>query len=353
MTWQAIRALRATPTGLATTDPDRRKTFVASLRQAEELADAAAAAGYAARPLPLFYALSQAGRAIAAAHLVDPWVLRGHGLSITPEPENPLLSTAKPTGGDSTSFRGVATATQSPGLAGPTSLGALWAANPDLLDVPIPTSTGQWPLALDIPIGIQSLGGFGIGPPQDPDETVVGTGGVLAISLVLPGVTGDDVARSLTPYPTLHGLFGLTSNSERAGPGDLVHQGLDGHGVERKNVGRQVPEQMTMTDHWRQTRELASIVEIDTRHPLRPAPHLIGYALPQLASGPCPHPLMLWWSLLLGLSSLARYEPAAWTAAIDLDTSELAVSLERVLDLAAHKVPERILEALALSESNR
>lgn len=42
---------------------------------------------------------------------------------------------------------------------------------------------------------------------------------------------------------------------------------------------------------------------------------------------------MLWWSLLLGLSSLARYEPGAWTVALDLDRSELAVGLERVLDL--------------------
>jgi hypothetical protein len=68
-TWQAIRALRAAPTGAAATNEDRRETFVASLRQAEELADAAIVAGYAARPVPLFYSLSQAGRAIAAARL--------------------------------------------------------------------------------------------------------------------------------------------------------------------------------------------------------------------------------------------------------------------------------------------
>jgi hypothetical protein len=67
--WQPIRALRAAPTGSAAADHDRRATFVASLRQAEELAEAARVAGYAARPLPLFYCLSQAGRAIAAAHL--------------------------------------------------------------------------------------------------------------------------------------------------------------------------------------------------------------------------------------------------------------------------------------------
>lgn len=55
---------------------------------------------------------------------------------------------------------------------------------------------------------------------------------------------------------------------------------------------------------------------------------------------------MLWWALLLGLSSLARYDPARWTAAIDLDASDLAVSFERVLDIAEQRVPARILEAL-------
>lgn len=47
---------------------------------------AAERVGHAARPLPLFYALSQAGRAIAAAHLDDPaWRLAGHGLRTDPK----------------------------------------------------------------------------------------------------------------------------------------------------------------------------------------------------------------------------------------------------------------------------
>ncbi|WP_371878886.1 YaaC family protein [Amycolatopsis roodepoortensis] len=55
---------------------------------------------------------------------------------------------------------------------------------------------------------------------------------------------------------------------------------------------------------------------------------------------------MLWWALLLGLSSLTRYEPAAWSAAIDLDASELAVPLEQVLEIAEDRLPTRILESL-------
>jgi hypothetical protein len=42
---------------------------------------AATSVGYAARPLPLYYAISQASRAIAAAHADQPWKLKGHGLN--------------------------------------------------------------------------------------------------------------------------------------------------------------------------------------------------------------------------------------------------------------------------------
>jgi hypothetical protein len=56
------------------------------LNQAEELAVAASAVTYAVRPLLLFYSLSQAGRAIAAAHLREKAELRGHGLSFTCDP---------------------------------------------------------------------------------------------------------------------------------------------------------------------------------------------------------------------------------------------------------------------------
>jgi hypothetical protein len=61
------------------------------LRQAEELADAADAVTYAAKPLELFYSLSQAGRAIAAAGAPADWQLVGHGLSAPRRRAEPLL----------------------------------------------------------------------------------------------------------------------------------------------------------------------------------------------------------------------------------------------------------------------
>jgi len=60
-------------------------------------------------------------------------------------------------------------------------------------------------------------------------------------------------------------------------------------------------------------------------------------------------PLLLWWALLLGLSSLARYESAVWTAAIDLDASPLASDLRTMLDIAADRVPARMHDILHLA----
>jgi hypothetical protein len=48
--------------GRAARDRDRKRTFRSALRQAEELADAADAVSYAARPILLFYRVSREDR---------------------------------------------------------------------------------------------------------------------------------------------------------------------------------------------------------------------------------------------------------------------------------------------------
>jgi hypothetical protein len=55
---------------------------------------------------------------------------------------------------------------------------------------------------------------------------------------------------------------------------------------------------------------------------------------------------MTWWAVLLGLSSLARYEPARWQKALDIDQSTAAAALEEVLDVAQERVPSLLYEAL-------
>jgi hypothetical protein len=69
---------------------------------------------------------------------------------------------------------------------------------------------------------------------------------------------------------------------------------------------------------------LYSTIEIAETFPRWPHPHLVGFIQPSVGGGPAPSPLMLWWALLLSLSSLARYYPAVWVRTIDLDQSVLA-----------------------------
>jgi hypothetical protein len=55
------------------------------------------------------------------------------------------------------------------------------------------------------------------------------------------------------------------------------------------------------------------------------------------------HPLTAWWAVLYGLSMMARYEPAAWIEALNVNGSSLAVPIEALLDDAQRIVPELIL----------
>lgn len=91
--WREIRALRSHPLGRAGKG-DRKRVFGSALVQAEQLLTAAGAAGYASRPILLFYGLSQAGRAIAAAWTAadnDSYRLNGHGIRALDLDQRPPL----------------------------------------------------------------------------------------------------------------------------------------------------------------------------------------------------------------------------------------------------------------------
>jgi YaaC-like Protein len=343
-TWQDIRALRATPTGAAATDPNRRRTFAAALKQAEELAEAAQQAGYASKALPLFYSLSQAGRAITAAHLPGQWMLYSHGLEVRWDASTSLLETRITPNHTKAvnSFAGVAAAIGSPVLNGKATLGELWAANPDLLDAPIPTAAVSYFLPAELAINTPYL-------PAASENEQINTGGMVLMSAIMDGKTGSDIAARVARYPSLRGTFALKQGPnglERAGPGDVVVQGTDGRGRPVTNLAVEIAPTTTRGEFWRRERELVSVLDREEYQPAGPPSKLMAYALPEVGGGPSPLPLMLWWALLLGLSDLARYDPARWTAAIDLDASELAVGLERVLDIAEQRVPVRILQGL-------
>jgi hypothetical protein len=71
-------------------------------------------------------------------------------------------------------------------------------------------------------------------------------------------------------------------------------------------------------------------------------------------SGSGIHPLMAWWVVLHSLSMLARYQPAEWSAHIDVDRSQYAVALEVLLSDALAVVPALIAETIEqLAASSR
>jgi hypothetical protein len=292
----------------------RKRTFWAALQQFEELLDAAGTVGPASRPLPLFYALSQAGRAITAAHGSVPWELHGHGLEM-PGPSSPkhLLERTiepKPTGNDS--FHRVAQTIGSAILTGPVELGAVWASLP----YGLPKAwTEKWPTTLSV-------------RPLVTGETVP-SGEAPAVVYV----TGVDqppktaIRKLLAQYPTAQGWYfpgdsQLTERQTPLGWRVLLAWTADGP---------------SWDDRWAKIREVAPEYRRREQHWLRPA---VGAQKDYLK------PLSAWWILLFGLSIVARYEPAEWAKVLSINESDLAAPLESLLDDAMLDIPRLVLEAL-------
>jgi hypothetical protein len=73
---------------------------------------------------------------------------------------------------------------------------------------------------------------------------------------------------------------------------------------------------------------------------------LAGSSPQSMMMGTYPHPLQAWWLVLFSLSTFARYQPAQWREALDVDQSQVAVRLEHALDVALTALPKLILQAL-------
>ena len=142
--WRALRELRATPPGYASSGT-RQKLFSAALEQSEQLFTAAASAGPASRPLVLFYGLSQAGRAIAACAQVplDKCRLNGHGISTTQMDQLDLGSVIIKDKGKAgaESFTQVATMLGSRSLPEETRLADVWSAISEVSLWPLQSSS--------------------------------------------------------------------------------------------------------------------------------------------------------------------------------------------------------------------
>jgi hypothetical protein len=309
--WDWLRMTRSDPPGKAKGNPVAAATYRAALEQFEELTNAAASVGYPARPLPLFYALSQAGRAIVAArggpeHQV-------HGLKLDRSiPTNLLESRVEPQTLPKSvgQFQAVSDSVNSPLIGEPVQLGALIHSLPEM-SVELATST-DWPKAL--PLFIEPWDRIAV-----PGQTRI------ALVMEEEGVAAKDLGRLLSKY----------AKANRIGVNEVVASSFPtlptvatprGPGIElvwlanEAKLNEEVPEYRYRGRRW-----------------MRPS--LVDTELP-------PSPLMTWWVLLFGLSMLARYHPVPWTQALSVDASRAAVTLELTMNRAIDALPHLVFEAI-------
>ena len=316
--WRQIRALRFQPPGRAGDTRERKRAFGSALEQAEQLFTAAVATGYASRPILLFYGLSQAGRAIAAASAAvgnNSYKLSGHGikaLDLDQRPPLPVL-TVKDDGAGS--FTHLAQVLGSISLPKGAPLGQLWAAIPDLLATPLDGDSRQHLPVLQLQHmaphradggEIPGIWRWVVGLPERP-------GGYASIP-------EEEMRAILRHYPTL-------ARSHRLAEEVWYKSRIDYR--DRSAIRFWYPD----------------------RYPAVPdQPYrddLDRWIFPPFdEEGNTLHPLLAWWALLFALSMLARYEPASWVSHLDVDVSPNAVPLEAALDEALGTCPELILRAI-------
>ena len=303
------------PPRRAANDEERGSVFAAALGQFDELLDAAATAGPASRPLPLYYALSQAGTAIAAA-LQDPgreWQPSGHGLIIgDPDPgflgqtkirSNPVKRRGQQEPSDTFSI--LCEVLNLPRFTRPTTISNVWAAIP----------------GLDNP-------GLGAGCPRPlPLEVVDSPEPVLTATLRRQ----RELARAPTGKRQLEQM--IRKYYPAAADGIVIDDILS------------EPEPVDGARAWLAWED-SNGSRMDVR---RVATNYLGsyWLLP--AVGPRREtlsPLLLWWCLLYAFSDLARYHPAEWAAALDPNGSTYAVPIEKTLAIAMSLIPRLVLLTL-------
>ena len=333
--WRTLRGLRSNPPGAAAASKDRARTFQTALEQAQQLMEAAEAAGYATRPIQLFYALSQAGRAIAAVSTRLPtamqvpdkanvgtmttvavdWKLKGHGITApgtNVKRVGQIVVQADWTG----LLPGVAMALGLPCLVPgeKIKLGELWPL--------IWETRGPGGQIVDESgfAALHLVGGVYVGAySKSAGNFSAKLGGIPDLVRTRIGVDQAELRTFLDRYPSLAGW---------------VHR----------------PFQPTAPLDWEHDGSLA----LSWNHPDTLHAQGVGYrehdllALPTVGRMSAPlDPFIAWWAVLFALSMMARYEPSYWTGMIRIDSSKDANAIENLLDQALDAVPHLVLLAIS------
>jgi hypothetical protein len=287
--------------------------YGAALTQFEELMSAAEGASVQTRPISLFYALSQASRSIAAAHLPKEWRLKGHGLRVTDLDSDELtgVKISSSPGKAVSSFAGVAAATGSEALVGSVDPVELWSALPCLCQlIPVDQRTHQMPL------GVQLLGD----PMSNLHDFRWVVGGVAPLA-------SEGAEEALTRYR--HGSDGELDSVQGLRPLTVLTDYGEGIQVRWPNPDRTYPGER---------RALETVAPPDAHAGEN-------WLRPILSDGSTLSDLVIWWALLYALSMLARYQSAAWSRTLDYDGSAWAAPLGELLRIGVEVVPALVHSA--------
>ena len=322
--WRSIRSLRAELpahiAGVLASNPARLETFHSALEQSQQQLAAAARIGYESRPLNLFYGLSQAGRAIAAASArLDeskghPWRASGHGVKFqVPLVEDLFHSRVMVASSQRDLFSRVSEALRSPLSVRSATVAQLLTQIPDYwmeFQDPSPVKPPIGDLHFDRATSFPSIHGIGVPgllKPQTP--------------------TPDEISAAISPYPALRRLqVAADDNGDATWIGDQrLRFEIGEKDVERPGGAIRLKGTVSYRRH--------------------------DFLLPAVEGGMFLKPVPAWWLLLYALSMLARYAPDDWTRVMSLRKSSVASRVEFMLDAALDAIPELVLEALESLES--
>ena len=316
--WRSIRGRRANPP-VPPGSEHRRATFQSALEQAEQQFRAAALIDFDSRALNLFYGLSQAGRALAAASATlanGDWRLNGHGLkvpSLKTVNSNIAEIVVKTDGKQDSSFRRLSTifGSDQPEAV---NLGDLWPLIYDTSFGPRLTETIYLPLNVTLESSVARFATSNFqGASVDLPPSLTNT----------PTADRPALAAYLERYPSLTGwVTAFSTGAQQDWPNP--HNAL--------TLQWGTPDGMT-TGHVLDQR-------LTTYRGNTLAYPTIGDAAASV------HPLMAWWMALFSLSMLTRYQPDVWTEMIDVNRSPQATAIEFVLEKALDAVPDLIDEAI-------
>lgn len=324
---RSLRALRHDPPGYAK-QGSRRAMFQSALEQCEQFLGAAGDTGYATQPVQLFYALSQAGRAIVASSPRvgnQAWRVSGHGLTANTNAAvaADVMVTATRVG----LFPAVASALGVEALVPdePVALRELWPLLPETVDVPF-TADAMLPVLFFFQDGWPKIGPF-VGAEVK---------GIPRRVLDLYGQDRVRIKEHLDHYPALRGCMLRVPLR--------VSQPMGGRDWGCRGPG------MGLSVEWRSASPPLMLLGPKTLSDLGVACYrsdddsVVTPAIGSMATGL--HPFLALWAVLLALSSLARYEPATWSKMINIDRSAEANAIEHLLEEAKTSVPAAVLHLL-------